>query len=342
MSPFNAYRINQVDGKITAAFESLTPDDLTEGEVLIRVLWSGINFKDALAATGRGKILRTYPLNGGIDLAGVVMQSGDSRYREGDQVLVCSAGLSETVDGGYSEVARVAADSVVPLPPGLTAREAMALGTAGFTAALAVARMQHNGQTPDLGPVVVTGASGGVGSVAISILSAAGYEVTAFTGKAAQHDYLRELGATGFIDRHSVEMGQRPLEKALWGGAVDNAGGRTLAWLTRTVRPRGNIASIGLVEDLAFSTTVMPFILRGVSLLGINVLEITHQMRDQLWARLGGDLKPRQLQRIVTREITFDDLPGAFEGYFDGSHYGRTVVNVAPGHQPRADTAPPG
>ncbi|MDD9812295.1 MAG: YhdH/YhfP family quinone oxidoreductase [Gammaproteobacteria bacterium] len=328
MSAFRAFRINQTDGKIAAAFESLTVDDLTAGEVVIRVSWSGINFKDALAATGRGKILRQYPLNGGIDLAGTVMQSADPRHREGDQVLVCSAGLSETVDGGYSEVARVAADSVVPLPPGLSAREAMALGTAGFTAALAVSRMQHNGLRPDMGPVVVTGASGGVGSVAISVLAALGYSVTAFTGKTAQHDYLRDLGASDFIDRHSAEMGERPLEKALWGGAVDNAGGRTLSWLTRTVRPRGSIASIGLVEDHAFSTSVMPFILRGVSLLGVNVLEITVDERDTLWARLGDDLKPPQLARIVTREVAFDDLPGAFDGYFDGSHFGRAVVKI--------------
>lgn len=326
---FRAFRIRQNDdGKIAAAFESIQVADLTAGEVVIRVSWSGINFKDALAATGRGKILRQYPLNGGIDLAGTVVESADKRHREGDEVLVCSAGLSETADGGYAEMARVAADSVVPLPPGLTAREAMALGTAGFTAALAVARMQRNGQQPGMGPVVVTGASGGVGSVAISVLAAAGYAATAFTGKAAQHDYLRALGATDFVDRHSVEFGERPLEKALWGGAVDNAGGRTLSWLTRTVRPRGNIASIGLVEDHAFATSVMPFILRGVSLLGVNVLEITTAERDELWARLGGDLKPPQLARIVTREVAFDDLPGAFDGYFDGSHYGRSVVKI--------------
>lgn len=324
---FRAFRINQTDGKIAAAFENIAVDDLTAGDVVIRVSWSGINFKDALAATGRGKILRQYPLNGGIDLAGTVAESTDPRHKEGDQVLVCSAGLSETIDGGYAEMARVPADAVVPLPAGLTAREAMALGTAGFTAALAVARMQHNGQRPDMGPVVVTGASGGVGSVAISVLAAAGFAVTAFTGKAAQHDYLRDLGAGDFIDRHSVELGQRPLEKALWGGAVDNAGGATLSWLTRTVRPRGNIASIGLVQDHAFSTSVMPFILRGVSLLGVNVLEITTAERDETWARLGGDLKP-PLARIVTREVAFDDLPGAFDGYFDGSHYGRTVVNI--------------
>ena len=328
MSPFRAYRINQVDEKIVAAFEELTLDDLTAGEVVVRVLWSGINYKDALAATGRGKILRQFPLNGGIDLCGTVLQSSDRRYREGDEVLVCGSGLSETADGGYAEVARVAAEWVVPLPKGLSAREAMAIGTAGFTAALAVVRMEQNGQRKDNGPVVVTGATGGVGSMAINILSAAGYEVVAFTGKQDRHDYLRQLGAGDFIDRRTVEMGNRPLEKAQWGGAVDNAGGETLAWLTRTVRPWGNIASIGLVDDYKLNTTVMPFILRSVSLLGINSVEMPLEIRDEIWTRLGGDLKPDKLEQMVTREVAFDDLPGVFDGYLDGSNWGRTVVKV--------------
>ena len=328
MSSFRAYRINQVDDKIVADFQQLTLDDLTEGEVVVKVLWSGINYKDALAATGRGKILRKYPLNGGIDLAGVVTDSGDQRFRAGDQVLVSGFGLSEMYDGGYAEVARVKADSVVSLPNGLELREAMAIGTAGFTAALAVARMEQNGQSKDRGAIVVTGASGGVGSVAINILNAAGYEVVAFTGKKDQYDYLRELGASEFIDRHTIEMGTRALEKATWGGAVDSAGGETLAWLTRTVKPRGNIASIGLVDSHTLNTTVMPFILRGVSLLGINCLEVSLEMRDEIWRRLGDDLKPDKLDLIVSREIAFDELPNAFNGYFDGSNWGRTVVKI--------------
>lgn len=328
MSSFRAYRIDQVDGEIVAGFQQLTLDDLSAGEVVVKVMWSGINFKDALAATGRGKILRQFPLNGGIDLSGVVTHSRDRRHREGDSVLACGCGLSETADGGYAEVARVKADCVVPLPRGLDLREAMALGTAGFTAALAVARMEQNGQIKERGPVVVTGATGGVGSVAINILSAAGYEVVAFTGKKAQHDYLRQLGANDFIDRHSVEMGTRPLEKATWGGAVDSAGGETLAWLTRTVMPWGNIASIGLVEDHKLNTTVMPFILRGVSLLGINAIEMPTEIYHEIWARLGDDLKPNKLDLIVSREMKFDDLPNAFESYFDGSNWGRTVVRI--------------
>lgn len=328
ISSFRAYRINQVDGKIVAGFETIGIEDLTEGEVVVRVSWSCVNFKDALAATGRGKILRQFPLNGGIDLSGVVVQSRDKRYREGDQVLACGCGLSETADGGYAEFARIKADCVVPLPNGLSLREAMVLGTAGFTAALAVVRMEQNGQTKDNGPIIVTGASGGVGSVAINLLAAAGYQVVAFTGKKEQHNYLTQLGASDFIDRHSVEMGTRPLEKAQWGGAVDNAGGETLAWLTRTVRPWGNIASIGLVADHKLHTTVMPFILRGVSLLGINAIEMPTELYQGIWKRLGADLKPTKLDIIATREVAFDELPSAFDGYFDGSNWGRSVVKV--------------
>lgn len=328
MSTFNAYRINQFDDRIVAGFQELSVDDLTEGEVVIKVLWSGVNFKDALAATGRGKILRQYPLNGGIDLSGIVISSSDAKFRAGDEVVVCGAGLSETADGGYSEVARVKADCVVPLPRGLSLRDAMIIGTAGFTAALAVARMEENGQRKDKGKIVVTGASGGVGSLAINILSTRGYEVTAFTGKSDRYAYLRELGASDFVDRNTVEMGGRPLERALWGGAVDNAGGDTLAWLTRTVKPWGNIASIGLVDSHTLNTTVMPFILRGVSLLGINSIEMPTAVRNEIWELLGAELKPNKLESIVTREVGLHQLEGVFDSYFDGSNVGRTLVKV--------------
>jgi NADPH2:quinone reductase len=328
MSPFRAFRINQVEDKIVADFEEMSLDDLTEGEVVVSVKWSGINFKDVLAATGTGKILRQFPLNGGIDLSGVVISSTDSRYSEGDEVLVCGCGLSETTDGGYAEVARVKGDCIVPMPGNMGLRDAMILGTAGFTAAMAVVRMEQNGQAPEHGPIIVTGATGGVGSIAVDILATSGYEVIAFTGKKDQHDYLRGLGASDFVDRHSIEMGTRPLEKATWGGAVDNAGGDTLAWLTRTVKPWGNIASIGLVDDFKLNTTVMPFILRGVSILGINSIEMPVQIRNEIWARLGTDLKPANLDKVVTREVAFDDLPTAFDSYLDGSNWGRTVVNI--------------
>jgi NADPH2:quinone reductase len=204
----------------------------------------------------------------------------------------------------------------------------MALGTAGFTAAMAVMRMEQNGQNPELGKILVTGATGGVGSIAIDILASRGYEVVAFTGKQEQYDYLRSLGASEFVDRHSIEMGTRPLESATWGGAVDNAGGETLAWLTRTVKPWGNIASIGLVDDFKLNTTVMPFILRGVSLLGINSIEMPNEVRNDLWKRMGNDLKPRNLDKVVTREVNFDELPQTFDSYLDGTNTGRTLVRI--------------
>ena len=328
MSTFKAFRINQIEKEIVAGFEQLTVGDLTEGEVVVSVKWSGINYKDVLAATGTGKILRQYPLNGGVDLSGVVMESSDSRFKEGDEVLVCGCGLSETADGGYSEVARVNANCLVPLPSGIDLKQAMAIGTAGFTAAMAVVRMEENKQSPDHGAIVVTGATGGVGSIAIDILSSKGFEVTAFTGKKEQHDFLSALGATDFIDRHSLEMGTRPLEKATWGGAVDNAGGDTLAWLTRTVKPWGNIASIGLVDDYKLSTTVMPFILRGVSLLGINSIAMPNAFRNEIWDRVGSDLKPRHLDKIVTNEVAFDDLTASFDRYLEGSNWGRSIVKI--------------
>ncbi len=325
---FKAFRINLIDKEISASFEQLSTDDLTEGEVTVKVKWSGINYKDVLAATGKGKILRQYPLNGGIDLSGIVIESTDERYKRGDAVLVAGCGLSETADGGYSEIARVHAGCIVALPHGLDLREAMAIGTAGFTAAMAVVRMEQNGQTPQHGPIIVTGATGGVGSIAIDILSSRGYEVVAFTGKTAQHEFLRSLGATEFIDRNCVEMGERPLEKALWGGAVDNAGGNTLGWLTRTVKPWGNIASIGLVDDYKLNTTVMPFILRGVSLLGINSIEMPAPVRSEIWRRLGADLKPQHLDKIVTNEIPFEKLADSFQQYLDGTNSGRSVVKI--------------
>ncbi|HPQ95378.1 MAG: YhdH/YhfP family quinone oxidoreductase [Thiothrix sp.] len=328
MTSFKAFRIRQQDKKISAGFAQMTLDELTAGEVVIKTSWSSINYKDALAATGAGRILRQYPLNGGIDVAGKVASSTDPRFREGDPVLVCGCGLSEYRDGGYAEYVRIGADCVVLLPSGMTEREAMAIGTAGFTAALAVMRMEQLGQQPDRGPVIVTGATGGVGSFATDMLAARGYQVTALTGKADHHAYLQALGASEFLDRHTLEMGTKPLESMLWGGAVDNVGGDTLAWLTRTTRPFGNIASIGLAGGYQLETTVMPFILRGVSLIGINSIEMPTSMRTEAWQRLGTDLKPPHLEHIVTREVAFDELPDAFGGYLKSSVVGRTVVRI--------------
>ena len=309
-------------------FESITVNELGPGDVLIKVHYSSINYKDALAATGAGKILRKYPLVGGIDLAGEVVSTDDARYRVGDKVLVTGCELSETHDGGYAEYARVKGDWVVPLPDTLDEFRAMGLGTAGFTAGLAIHRMEQNGQNPANGPVVVTGATGGVGCVAINMLSARGYDVVAVTGKAEATSFLRSLGAKQVLLRQEIVIGSRPLEAARWAGAIDNVGGEILSWLTRTVGPRGNVASVGLVGGVEFRTTVMPFILRGVNLLGINSSATPRELRLEVWKRIGSDLLPPDLQHIVTRTVSFEELPEAFEDYLKGKVVGRTVVAI--------------
>jgi acrylyl-CoA reductase (NADPH) len=328
MKPFKAFRIHSEGGKIAARFEDLTLEQLGAGEVVIRVAASDINYKDALAATGAGKILRRYPLVGGIDLAGTVETSADARFKPGDAVLVTGCGLSETHDGGYAQFARVPAEWVIPMPAGLDAMTAMSLGTAGFTAALAIHRMEQNGQTPAGGPIVVTGATGGVGSIAVDMLATRGYQVVAVSGKADAGEYLKALGATEVLDRKSLDLGSRPLENARFAGAIDNLGGEVLTWLTRTVDFWGNIASIGLAASPELKTTVMPFILRGVALLGINSSATRREWRLAVWQRIATDLKPRQLARIVTRTIDFAELPQAFPAYIAGGVTGRTVVRI--------------
>jgi acrylyl-CoA reductase (NADPH) len=328
MTEFRAYRINKTDDGIAAGFEQMSIDDLTEGNVVIKVSHSTINYKDALAATGTAPILRKYPLNGGIDLAGVVESSDDADLQPGTAVLVNGCGLGETVDGGYAEYARVDSNSVVPIPEGMTAVEVMQMGTAGYTAALAVHRMEQNGQRPENGAVVVTGATGGVGSTAIDMLDGRGYEVVAVTGKADQEDYLKSIGASRILLRDDIDFGKRPMEKAEWAGAIDNLGGDYLAWLTRTTGYGGNIASIGLAASHKLETTVMPFILRAVCLLGINSVDTPRDLRLAVWSRIGGDLRPRHLDTIGGRTISFDELPGAFQAYVDGKVTGRIVVEI--------------
>lgn len=326
---FTAFRIHRNEDKsIRSGFEQVSLEELTEGEVVIKVAYSDINYKDALAATGKGQILRTYPLIAGIDLSGVVVTSSDQRFSIGDKVLVCGAQLSELYDGGYTEYARVKADSVVTLPSGLTLKDAMALGTAGYTAAIAVQRMEDNGQIPERGTILVTGATGGVGSIVINMLSNIGYRVAALTGKPEQHDYLTQLGASEIVDRRELDMGKRPLEKAIWGGAVDSLGGDTLAWLTKTVVPWGNIASIGLASGFKLDTTVMPFILRGVSLLGINSVEMPLSVRDKAWQRIATDLKPTRLSLIAPKTIPFNEIETAFNAYIEGVVTARTIVEI--------------
>lgn len=332
MEPFRAYRVHREDGAISGRIETITPDDLPAGEVVIRVAYSAINYKDALAATGAGKIMRRFPMVGGIDVAGRVESSFDDRFREGEAVAVLGCGLGETHDGGYAEYARVPADWILRLPEeGMTLRDAMALGTAGFTAAIAIDRMEKNGQKPDSGPILVTGATGGVGSFAIDMLAGLGYQVVALTGKRSAADYLHQIGAAEILYRDELEMGTRPLEKGRWAGAIDNLGGDVLGWLTRTTHPGGNIASIGLASSHELSTTVMPFILRGINLLGINSVVIPQTYKQAIWTRLSDDLAPRHLDQIVTRTVTLDGLPDTFDGYIRGEVTGRTVVKIA-GH----------
>jgi NADPH2:quinone reductase len=327
MSDFVALRVHNNEGKVSARVDTLSLDDLTPGEVVIRARYSGINYKDVLACTGAGAIMKSYPLVAGIDVAGVVESSTSDRFRSGDEVVITGCGLGETNDGGYASYVRADPEWVVPLPEGMTLWETMCLGTAGFTAALAVERMERNGQTPGGKPILVTGASGGVGSIAISMLSRLGYEVVGMSGKSGAHDFLKHLGASDVIGRDSVPAKPRPLDKALWGGAIDNVGGDTLAWLTSTVDWWGNIASIGLVGGHRLNTTVMPFILRGVNLLGINSVRTPRPQRLAVWQRLSTDLKP-DLDTIGTRTVKFDELGGLFQAYLDGEVTGRTVVEI--------------
>ena len=313
---------------MTSRLDRVPIAGLSDGDVLIRAAWSSINYKDALAGTGTGKIMKRFPTTVGVDTAGVVDASRDDRFKAGDQVLVVGCGLGEERDGGFAEFVCVPGDSVVRLPQGLSLRESMAIGTAGFTAALAVQRMEDNGQVPSQGPILVNGATGGVGSLAIDIMASSGYAVVAATGKNDQAGYLHSLGAREILLTGSLEMGTRPLEKALYAGAIDNLGGPMLSWLTRVVQPLGNIASIGLASGPGLSTTVMPFILRGINLLGINSTYTPAPLRQKVWDRLASDLRPRQLGIIANREVTLAELPSVFDGYLQRTITGRTLVRI--------------
>lgn len=325
---FSAFRIHAEEKPYRAGIESMRADDLSPGEVLVKVAYSSVNYKDALAGTGKGKILREPVLNGGIDVAGYVAASTDPKFKEGDEVLCTGCGLSETRDGGYAEYSRLESKWTIPLPAGLTLRESMVIGTAGFTAALSLYQMRRNGQTPDMGPIVVTGATGGVGSLAIDILTRAGFEAHAITGKIDRFDDLIALGAKQCISRKDLYWGQRPLESAHWAGAIDNVGGDMLSGLTRVIKPYGNIASCGLAAAPQLQTTVMPFIIRGLSLLGIASAGTARTIRDKVWALLSTDWKPSHLERIATREVGLADLPSVFDPMLAGGSFGRTVVKL--------------
>jgi len=327
---FNAFRIHNDDAGYRSGIEQVSIDDLSPGEIVVKTAFSSVNFKDALAGTGQGKILRQFPLMGGIDLAGHVVSSTDPKFRKGDEVLVTGCGLSETRDGGYSEYARIEAKWAIPLPSGMTLRESMILGTAGFTAALALLRMQDNRQTPAHGPLAVTGATGGVGSLAVDIFSSAGYAVHAISGKPEHADYLKAIGAGEVLGRDALAT-TRPMESVKFGGGLDNVGGPMLASLLAQTRPYGNVASAGLAASADLPTTVVPFIIRGVSLLGVASAGTARDIRDEVWRRLASDWKPRHLDRICTRETTLDGLPAVFEGMLAGGSLGRTLVTFPPG-----------
>ena len=331
MNSFKALLIEERDGKVSSGLVRMDESQLDAGGVTIRVAYSSINYKDALAATGAGKIIRRFPCIGGIDMSGTVIESTDPRFKPGDRVVATSFDIGVAHHGGYAEIARVPADWVVPLPAGLSLFDAMVLGTAGFTAALGIVRMEENGLRPEKGAVIVTGATGGVGSLAIDMLAKLGYHVVALTGKEAEAAYLRELGAAEVLLRESLDLTKiRPLDRGRWAGAVDNLGGDFLAWIASTMQQGGTIASIGLAASMSLNTTVAPFILRGVSLLGIDSGYIREPYRSGVWQRLASDLRPPHLENMA-RRIAFDELPTAFEAFIAGRAKGRAVVEIAGG-----------
>lgn len=325
---FQAFRIrNDANGGYRSSIETLSLADLSLGEIIIKTAYSSVNYKDALAGTGQGKILRQFPLNGGIDVAGTVIESSDINFKAGDEVLCTGCGLSETRDGGYSEYARLESRWTVKLPNGLSLRESMILGTAGFTAALALYRMLQNNQHPELGPIAISGATGGVGMLAIDIFTRAGFEVHALSGKPQHADFLKSIGATQVLAREAA-ITNKPMDAAQFGGALDSVGGSNLAGLLAQTAPYGNVASAGLVASYELPTTVMPFIIRGVSLLGIASAGTARAIRDEIWLKLAKDWKPAHLAAICTREIILGQLPVVFASMLAGDSFGRTIVKL--------------
>jgi acrylyl-CoA reductase (NADPH) len=322
-----AYVAEQRDGEVERGLRTLPAAELGEGDVLVRVACSSVNYKDALATIPKGQVARISPLVPGIDLAGTVVEGG-AGVEAGAEVLAHGHDLGVAHHGGFAEYARVPADWVVPLPEGLSARQAMAIGTAGFTAALSVARLERHGLAPDAGRVLVTGATGGVGSTAVSILAARGYEVVASSGKDSR-EYLESLGAQEVLGRDDVAGDGKPLGRQRWAAAVDCVGGATLAGLLPQIRYGGAVAASGLTAGIKLETTVMPFILRSVALLGIDSVETPREERADIWRRLADDLRPPQLDEAITREISLDELEPALDAILKGELTGRTVVRIA-------------
>ena len=331
MEKFRAYRLSEIERKIKAEFVDCTLDELDPGELVVRVAYSDVNYKDALAATGKGRILLRPSCIGGIDLSGTVVSSTDARFTKGDAVLAVGHELGVKHHGGYAEYARIPANWAVKLPRDLSLWEAMAFGTAGYTAGLAIVKMEHNGLNPGGGPVIVDGATGGVGSIAIAALAKLGYEVVALTGKSTENEYLKKLGARDIKLRSEIDLSKiRPLDKATWQGAIDNLGGEVLAWMASTMKFNGVIASIGLAAGFGLTTTVMPFILRGVSLLGINSTDApSPELERKVWARLASDMKPAGLKDMA-RTIAFSELPKVFDDFINAKVTGRIVVDLNP------------
>jgi acrylyl-CoA reductase (NADPH) len=326
---FRALVADKDGDDVNRELTELGMDDLPDGEVTVRVGWSSVNYKDALAVSPKGGVAKGYPLVPGIDLAGEVVESSDDAVEVGAPVIAHGYDLGVAHHGGFAELARVPADWVVPLPDGLDARDAAAIGTAGFTAAMSIAALEERGLTPDDGQVLVLGATGGVGAVAVAILAVRGYEVVASTGKPDEGDWLESLGASELVSRDetSAESG-KPLEKQRWAGVVDPVGGPSLAYALRTLRYGGAVASSGQVGGHKLETTVFPFILRGVSLLGIESAQVPIEDRRGLWERLAGDLRPRALDEIATRELSLDEVDGYLDEALKGGGRGRVLVKI--------------
>jgi acrylyl-CoA reductase (NADPH) len=325
---FKAFLTTQVDKSVKSEFVDFNLDQLDVGEVVIRTEYSTVNYKDALSATGAGKIIRRWPCVGGVDLAGAVESSTDPAFKVGDKVIAHGYDVGVAHHGGYAERARIPSKWLVRLPAGMSTFEAMSLGTAGFTAAQAIHRMEHDGLSPSKGPVIVNGVTGGVGMVALDLLKKLGYEIHAVTGKEKDEELLKSMGATKVFLRQTMDMPEKPLLAETYAGAIDNLGGPMLGYFTRVMKNGGTIASIGLAAGWELHTTVMPFILRGVSLLGIDSVNCPMALRQQIWNKLAVEWKSVNLAAQV-KTVEFKDIASTFDAYVKGQVTGRTVVKIA-------------
>jgi acrylyl-CoA reductase (NADPH) len=325
---FKALLLEQDGESVQPTFRDLTVDDLPQGDVLVSIAYSTLNYKDALAITNKGKIIRNFPFIPGVDFSGTVEQSQSPDFKPGDQVILTGWGVGERHWGGHAQKARVKADWLVPLPDGLSLQEAMGIGTAGFTAMLSIMALEEHGLRPDEREVLVTGASGGLGSIAVAVLSNLGYHVTAASSRTETHAYLQELGASSIIDSHTLSQpSKRPLESARWGAAIDTVGGETLAGVLRTMAYASSVASCGNAGSNALSTTVLPFILRAVSLLGIDSVSCPQPRRRQAWSRLQRDLPKAKLRRMI-QVVPLEQVPALSDKMIKGQLHGRTIIDV--------------